>query len=478
MVILMIIVFLIGYIAIAFEHTLNTNKAAPALLLCAFMWTLYIFYAPTYLPTTEEFQHFAADPSVAHLTSFDKIISYVTTVQIIEHIGDVSEILFFLMGAMTIVELIDVHGGFNIITSRITTKKKKKLLWLLTGITFIMSAILDNLTTSIVMVMLLRKLIANYKERWLFACIIIIAANSGGAFSPIGDVTTIMLWVKGNVTTAGLLPNLILPSIISVLIPVAIVSRFLKGDLTSKREVPQNAGGNHLDTVRYITTKEQKTIFFLGVGSLIFVPIFKSITHLPPFIGVLLGLGVLWIYTEILYQKKKQIPEHSKARISVVLGRIDIVTILFFLGILMAVAVLQSAGILHEFSIFLAEKIGDVYLINILIGFLSSVVDNVPLVAGAMGMYPLANGELLADPYWMNFAQDGIFWLFLAYCAGVGGSMLIIGSAAGVVVMGLERVNFVWYFKNISFLAALGYLAGAGFFYIQEVWLRPLLIGI
>jgi Na+/H+ antiporter NhaD/arsenite permease-like protein len=475
MVTLMIIVFVAGYLVIALEHPLHTNKAASALLLCALMWTLYVFYAPSYLPGTEAFQHFAADSSVAHLTFFDKIISYVTNVEIIEHTGDIAEILFFLMGAMTIVELIDVHGGFNIITERITTKNKRKLLWLLTLITFMMSAILDNLTTSIVMVMLLRKLIANYKERWLFACVVIIAANSGGAFSPIGDVTSIMLWVKGNVTTAGLIPNLILPSIISVVIPVFIVSRFLKGNLVSIKKTPQKTDDNHLDATCYISNKEQKTIFFMGVGSLIFVPIFKSITHLPPFIGVLLGLSVLWIYTEILYQNKKQIPEHSKARISVVLGRIDIATILFFLGILMAVAALQSAGILQEFSVFLAEKIGNVYLINILIGLLSSIVDNVPLVAGAIGMYPLATGDMLTDPYWINFAQDGIFWLFLSYCAGVGGSILIIGSAAGVVVMGLEKVNFIWYLKNISLLALLGYLSGAGFFYIQEAWIRPLL---
>ncbi len=469
MTVFMIILFLVGYMAIAMEHSLKTNKAASALLLCALLWTVYMFYAPAILPEMPEFQHFANNPANGHLSLFEKMVAFVTGVQIIEHVGDVAEILFFLMGAMTIVELIDVHGGFSIITDRITTRNKKKLLWLLAAITFFMSATLDNLTTSIVMVMLLRKIIGNFKERWLFASIIIISANSGGAFSPIGDVTTIMLWVKGNVTSLGLIPNLIVPSLISLLVPLLIVSRILKGEITSRRPVPASGKSTHLNACDYITKGEQKTIFFMGVGSLIFVPIFKSITHLPPFIGVLFGLSLLWIYTEILYHKKKHVPEHSKARISVVLGRIDIATILFFLGILMSVAVLQCAGILHDFSLLLAEKVGNVYIINILIGILSSVVDNVPLVAGAIGMYPLDPTPLSA------FGTDGVFWMFLAYCAGVGGSILIIGSAAGVVVMGLERVNFVWYLKNISGLALAGYLAGAAFYVIQEEIIVPFL---
>ncbi len=472
MTILMIILFLVGYAAIAMEHSLKVNKAASALLLCVCLWTVYIFYAPVILPSSAEFVHFAGDASNEHLSLFEKMMAFVTGQQIIEHIGDVAEILFFLMGAMTIVELIDVHGGFSIITDRITTKKKKKLLYLLAVITFFMSAILDNLTTSIVMVMLTRKLIGNFKERWLFACVIIIAANSGGAFSPIGDVTTIMLWVKGNVTTAGLIPNLFIPAVLSTLIPLLIVSRLLKGELTPQRENSASGETKHLNAARYISKKEQKTIFFMGVGSLVFVPVFKSVTHLPPFIGVLFGLSLLWIYTEMLYASKKQIPEHSKARISVVLGRIDISTILFFLGILMAVAALQCAGILSDFSIYLAENVGNIYVIDILIGLLSSIVDNVPLVAGAMGMYPLDPAPLSA------FGIDGVFWMFLAYCAGVGGSILIIGSAAGVVVMGLERVNFVWYLKNISGLALLGYLVGAAFFVLQEEVIIPFFAGM
>ncbi len=472
MVFLMIILFLVGYMAITMEHPLKINKAASALLLCALLWTVYIFYAPEILPGSSEFLHFAANTSNEHLSLFEKMMAFVTGKQIIEHIGDIAEILFFLIGAMTIVELIDIHGGFSIITDRITTKKKKQLLWLLAVITFFMSATLDNLTTSIVMVMLLRKLIGNFKERWLFACIIIIAANSGGAFSPIGDVTTIMLWVKGNVTTAGLIPNLFIPAVLSTLIPLLIVSRLLKGEITMRRQLPDSNETAHLNVSRYISPKEQKTIFFMGIGSLVFVPVFKSVTHLPPFIGVLFGLSLLWIYTEILYANKKQIPEHSKARISVVLGRIDIVTILFFMGILMSVAALQCAGILSDLSSFLAEKVGNLYVINILIGILSSIVDNVPLVAGAMGMYPLDPTPLSA------FGIDGVFWLFLSYCAGVGGSILIIGSAAGVVVMGLERVNFIWYLKNISGVAFLGYLTGAAFFILQEEVIFPFFAGI
>ncbi len=459
--ILMIILFLLGYTCIAMEHSINVNKAASALLLCALLWTVYILNINSDIL------------GLSSATSHEDLIRHVTGVQIIEHLGDVASTLFFLMGAMTIVELIDVHGGFSIITNRITTRNKKELLWMISFITFFMSAILDNLTTTIVMVMLLRKLVSDQKERWIFACIVILAANAGGAFSPIGDVTTIMLWVRGNVTTAGLIPNLFVPSLLSMVVPTLIASRFLRGELAPihvSTEVNPNL------TTNYITPKEQKTIFYMGIGALIFVPVFKSITHLPPFIGVLFGLSILWVYTELMYHRKKQIPESSKARISNVLGRIDLTTILFFLGILMAVAALQCAGILHDLSIFLEDHIGNVFVIDIVIGILSSIVDNVPLVAGSMGMYPLASAaEVAADSSLAVFAQDGVFWLFLAYCAGVGGSILIIGSAAGVVVMGLEKVSFGWYLKRISGLALVGYLAGALFFVLQELYLRPLL---
>ena len=459
--ILMIILFLLGYTCIAMEHSINVNKAASALLLCALLWTVYILNVnPEIL---------GLNPATPH----EDLIRHVTGVQIIEHLGDVASTLFFLMGAMTIVELIDVHGGFSIITNKITTRKKKELLWLIAFITFFMSAILDNLTTTIVMVMLLRKLVSDQKERWIFACIVIMAANAGGAFSPIGDVTTIMLWVRGNVTTAGLIPNLFIPAVLSIVVPTLIASRFLKGELAP---ISVSNQSNANATANFITPKEQKIIFYMGIGALIFVPVFKSITHLPPFIGVLLGLSILWIYTELMYHKKSQIPESSKARITNVLSRIDLTTILFFLGILMAVAALQCAGILHDLSIFLEEHIGNVFVIDIVIGILSYIIDNVPLVAGSMGMYPLATAaQVAADPSLAVFAQDGILWMFLAYCAGVGGSILIIGSAAGVVVMGLEKVSFGWYLKRISGLALIGYLAGALFFVVQELYIRPLL---
>ena len=453
MVLLMICLFVLGYVAIATEHQIHVNKAATALILCSLLWTIYIFYAPA-LNT----------PVGVHV---QKTTEYVTKVELIEGVGEVAEILFFLMGAMTIVELIDVHGGFNIITRRITTKNKKTLLCILTGITFIMSAVLDNLTTTIVIVMLLRKLVQDQKERWYFAAVVILAANAGGAFSPIGDVTTIMLWVKGNVTTQHLIPELILPSIVAAVLPMLIMSRKLKGDLEYSSEVVESE--SHEPTAaEMVTNKERNIIFYLGIGALVFVPIFKAITHLPPYLGVALGLGVLWVYTELMYHEKgDSIKEEKKARIQKVVKRIDMTTILFFLGILMAVNALSFAGILRELSVWLDKSVGNIYAINIIIGILSSIVDNVPLVAGAMKMYEV-------DAATAYFAVDGAFWLFLAYCAGVGGSILIVGSAAGVVVMGLEKVSFGWYLKEVSLIALLGYLAGALIFILQDTYIMPL----
>lgn len=447
----MICLFVLGYVAIATEHQIHVNKAASALILCSLLWTIYIFYAPA-LNTPVGVQ---------------KTTDYVTKVELIEGVGEVAEILFFLMGAMTIVELIDVHGGFNIITRRITTKNKKTLLFILTGITFVMSAVLDNLTTTIVIVMLLRKLVQDQKERWYFAAVVILAANAGGAFSPIGDVTTIMLWVKGNVTTSHLIPELILPSIVAAALPMVIMSRKLHGSLEESTDVV-DAESHELSVAEMVTNRERNIIFYLGIGALVFVPIFKAITHLPPYLGVSLGLGVLWVYTEIMYHEKgDSIKEEKKARIQKVVKRIDMTTILFFLGILMAVNALSFAGILRELSVWLDESVGNIYAINIIIGVLSSIVDNVPLVAGAMKMYEV-------DPATAYFAVDGAFWLFLAYCAGVGGSILIVGSAAGVVVMGLEKVSFGWYLKEVSLIALLGYLAGALMFIIQDTYIVPL----
>ncbi len=461
MLVLMVVLFLLGYAAIAMEHQINVNKAASALVLCCLLWTIYIFISPDIVANTPEFLTFLSDEFPDEGFSNLAVFDYVTSVQIIEHVGDIAEILFFLMGAMTIVELIDVHGGFSIITDKITVKNKRKLLWIIGLITFFMSAVLDNLTTAIVMTMMLRKMVTDAKDRWIYAGIIIIAANSGGAFSPIGDVTTIMLWVKGNISTSGVIPALIIPSLVSLIVPLLFASKKLTGELTSQSA---DTCSEKNVTQDYITKNERMIIFIMGISCLLFVPIFKTITHLPPFIGVLLGLSLMWIYTEIMYLKKRNMPQDYKATISVILSRIDMTTILFFLGILMAVSALQSAGLLAQMAQWLDVVFDkNIYIVNIIIGFLSSIVDNVPLVAGAMGMYELAEAGA--------YALDGNFWLFLAYCAGVGGSMLIIGSAAGVVVMGLEKISFVWYLKNISLLAMLGYLAGAAVFILSSIYL-------
>ena len=466
-------IFIIGYLAIAMESKLQINKAATALMTAGIIWILYITTSALTVPkvSPDSFSNFLAEnPGVQSLPLLQQCIKYITDVQIIENLGEVSETLFFLIGAMTIVEIIDVHGGFAIITNRITTRRKKELLWIISGIAFFMSAVLDNMTTSIVMIMLVRRIIPNYKERWIFASMIVIAANSGGAWSPIGDVTTIMLWVKGNVTSAPLSMSLLLPCMVSAAVPVALASRMIKGEI-----IPNNTVDPVSTSVeKVITVKERTVIFFLGIACLLGVPVFKSTTHLPPFMGVLLGLSIIWIYTDIMYKHKIHVEERFKHRVTNVLHRIDTATILFFLGILMAVGALTASGILDKAAQFLNEKVHNIYIINTVIGLLSSVIDNVPLVAAATGMYPVVDAATIssaADPAFMSyFAVDGGFWLLLAYCAGVGGSILIIGSVAGVVIMGIEKMNFVWYFKNISLLALIGYFSGIAV-YIAQVFL-------
>jgi len=317
--------------------------------------------------------------------------------------------------------------------------------------------------------MVIRKLIANYKERWVFGSIIVIAANSGGAWSPIGDVTTIMLWVRGNISTSSTIPHLFLPSLISAFIPVLIAQRFLHGNLSQIRATDL---AEENEIIKELKTKERLSILIIGVACLLFVPVFKTITHLPPFVGILFGLGVLWFFTEMMYRRKERIHEDLKLRVTKIVQRIDGTTLLFFLGILLAVDALRYAGILDMVSEGLDKYVGNVYAVNMIIGTLSAIVDNVPLVAGAIAMYPVATDAMVlasSNPeYLTHFTQDGIFWQFLAYCAGVGGSMLIIGSAAGVVVMGLERINFLWYLRVITPMAVAGYLAGAGVYIIQN----------
>ncbi|MDL2221772.1 sodium:proton antiporter NhaD [Parabacteroides sp. OttesenSCG-928-N08] len=471
----MVVVFLVGYLCIALEHPLKINKAGTALLTGTILWVMYTYSAHLFIPTisADEFTLFLDGfPDLKSLSFKEQALRFVVDHQVLDSVGEISETLIFLIGAMITVELIDSHGGFLFITNRITTRNKRRLLVLIAGITFFMSAVLDNLTTAIVMIMLIRKLVGNYKERWVFGSIIIIAANSGGAWSPIGDVTTIMLWVKGNISTSSTIPHLFLPSLVSAAVPVLIALRMLHGEVT-----PPNAfvADQDEELQKELKTKEKLSIFILGILCLLFVPVFKTVTHLPPFMGILMGVGILWVFTELMYRRTMRVEEDLKLRLSKIVTRIDGATLLFFLGILLAVDALRCSGILDNFSTWLDSTVGNVYAVNLIIGSLSAVVDNVPLVAGAIGMYPVASEAMVAaaaDPtYLANFMQDGIFWQFLAYCAGVGGSMLIIGSAAGVVVMGLERINFVWYLKHISWMALLGYLAGAGVYILQNLLL-------
>jgi len=446
----MIIVFIAGYLAIALEHPIKIDKAASALVIGGLGWALLamgIFDIIEINTVADKFNHFQDWFEVKYpnkVISEYKFMSY----ELSHHLVDIAEILFFLLAAMTIVELIDAHEGFSIITNKITTNKKVALLWILSFITFFFSAALDNLTTSIVMAALLTKLIKDKEDLWLFAGVIILTANAGGAWSPIGDITTIMLWIGGQVTASNIITSVFLPSVVCTLVPLIYLSFKLKGEI----DRPENMVLT--EHKKNPTTKfERNLIFYLGVCGLLFVPIFKTITHLPPYVGILLSLGVLWITTEILHKSKN---DEQKSALSVigVLKKVDVPTIFFFLGILLAVASLQSAGQLDIVATYLDKQFnGDIYVINMIIGLLSSIVDNVPLVAGAMGMYEI---EAVGD-----FAVDGVFWEFLAYCAGTGGSVLIIGSAAGVAIMGILKIDFIWYLKNISFLALLGYMAGA-----------------
>lgn len=437
---LIVAIFVLGYFLIAIESLTKINKAAIALLMFVGCWTIFMFDPGQYLAAAVG----------------DKIPAVVSEV-IEKHLGSTSTTLFFLMGAMTIVELVDQNGGFNFVRDLMRTKNKRGLLWRIAWMTFILSAILDNLTTSIVMIMILRKLVYDHKDRLIYASLVVIAANSGGAFSPIGDVTTIMLWNKGLITAAGVIKEILIPSIVSMVIPALILQYSLKGELKCDN------GAKATGAVSDLTVRQRKTIFFLGVGGLIFVPIFKSITHLPPFVGILLVLGVLWTTTEIFYRHLGHAEEKGamQKRVTNMLSRIDMGTILFFLGILMAVACLETIGVLTSLGTGLNTAFsGNHFMVTGIIGVLSSIVDNVPLVAGCMGMYPVAE---IGD-----FAQDGIFWQLLAYCAGVGGSMLIIGSAAGVVVMGLEKITFGWYMKHITWIAFVGYMAGIFVYYLQR----------
>ena len=416
-----IVIFILGYFAIAFEHNININKAATALVTGVLCWTVYILFTPN-----------------------KQVVSH----QLMEHLGELAGILFFLLGAMTVVELIDAHDGFEVITERIKTKSAVKLLWIIGGLTFFLSAVLDNLTTTIVIVSLLRKLIDNKEQRLFFVGITVIAANAGGAWSPLGDVTTTMLWIGNQITAGQIIKMLFLPSVVCLLLPLIIVSFRLKGVIQ-----PSSKNTNHTLRPKF----ERTLVFCLGIGILLFVPIFKTATHLPPFMAILFGLGVLWIATEILH-KQKDDDEKDSLTVARALQRIDTPSILFFLGILISIAALQATGQLTQLAQWLTATVKNETAIVTGIGLLSAVVDNVPLVAAAQGMYSLT-----------QYPTDHFFWEFLAYTTGTGGSALIIGSAAGVAAMGMEKITFVWYLKKISWLALIGFFGGAGVYLLMNL---------
>ena len=419
---LVITTFVIGYIAIVLEHKIKLNKAASALITGVLCWIIYIVFIPEKQLINE---------------------------QLTGHLGELSGIVFFLLSAMTIVELIDSHDGFNLITDRITQTNKKTLIWIVGFITFFLSAILDNLTTTIVMISLLRKLIKDNNDRLLFVGTVVIAANAGGAWSPIGDVTTTMLWIGGQITAFKIILKLIIPSLFCLIVPLIFISFKLKGNVD---RIENNKNIQRIS----LPKNQQKIVLFSGVLILISVPVFKTLTGLPPYMGILLGLGLMWIITEILHGSKE---EEEKQSFTVVhaLRKIDTSTILFFLGILIAISALQSTGILMNLAQFMTASIGNESIIVISIGLLSSIVDNVPLVAAVQGMFDL-----------VQYPPDHYFWEFLAYCAGTGGSTLIIGSAAGVAAMGMEKINFFWYLKKISWLALIGFFSGAIIYILQN----------
>jgi len=432
MYLLLAIAFIIGYIFIALEHPLKIDKAASAILTGVICWVILVLGQNTIFQMPQE-AHFI-DESILH------------------HVGEISQILFFLLGAMTIVELIDTHGGFHIITSKIKTTNRVKLLWVIGIVTFILSSVLDNLTTTIVMAALLKKLMKDQEDIWFFGGIVVIAANAGGAWSPIGDVTTIMLWIGGQVTAGNIIKEVLLPSIVCLVVPLLALTFLKKGNIT---QTANNT--NYQEHQTAASTFEASLILWLGVTGLLFVPVFKTLTHLPPFMGILFSLGVLWVVTELIHKNKPTEHRHNLSVASVI-RKVDTPSVLFFLGILLAVASLQTGGHLLLVANWLNDTFGNIYMINIIIGLISSIVDNVPLVAGAMGMYPLS-----------LYPQDHEFWELLAYCAGTGGSSLIIGSAAGVAIMGILKIDFIWYLKKISWLAILGYLAGVLTYYILNL---------
>lgn len=457
---IIISVFIAGYLCIALEGVTKVNKAGVALFMSVVCWGIYMLCADTYA------SQFYPQELASYLAEGGKsAMGFITENVFSKHVAETCETILFLMGAMTIVEIVDSNGGFNFVTRRLKTDSHKKLLWKTVIITFFLSALLDNMTTCIVMVMVLKKLVADKQARVFYAGIVIIAANAGGAFSPIGDVTTIMLWIKGCVSTTGIIKGLFLPSLISVVIPTLIMTPMLKkytlipAVQTSHLHADKNPG---------FPRKARVSIFCIGVFGLMLVPVFRSVTGLPPFVGVMGVLAILWITTEIMIRHNKRLLKiENEVRVSSIIKKIDMSTILFFLGILLTVSSLQETGTLNAFGLWLNDTFGSVYIVNTLIGVMSSIVDNVPLVASAMGMYNIEPAGTIGTM--QAYCQDGVFWELLAYCAGTGGSMLIIGSAAGVVVMGLENISFGWYLKRFTWIAFVGYISGIIAYWLQSM---------
>ncbi len=453
---LMLILFVIGYGFIMFEHVNHVNKAATALLMSALMWALFSIGGSDILNLGYSS---AWTNYVKELGSLAEIKEFIAHHALLENLAETSSILFFLLGAMTIVDLVDRYQGFRIITNKINSSSATRLLWIISLLTFFMSAILDNLTTTIVIITVLRKLLTDKEKRWIFASVVVVSANAGGAWSPIGDVTTIMLWIGSQLTAGHIIGSVLFPSLINVVVATFLFSLLTKGQ-TIRPVLPDE------ETEVFTTPHERMFMLITGILALVSVPIFKTITHLPPYLGMLLGLGVLWVMND-RYLRHRPHEDRRRFNVSHVIKSVDIPTVLFFLGILSAVGALQAAGHLDLMANYLDDHVKNIYVINFIIGVVSSIVDNVPLVAASMGMYHIAGAE--ATGYMANFIQDGNFWSFLAYCAGTGGSILIIGSAAGVAAMGLENINFMWYLKKVSLIAFLGYLAGAVAFYLQSI---------
>lgn len=449
-------IFVVGYLLIALEHPIKINKTASALLTGVLCWTLFVLGGPSdTLQQSAAYVGFINDLRT-HATDFAILTAQqIHTEYVVEslghHLNEIAQILFFLMGAMTIVELVDAHQGFRFVTDRINTQNPKRLLWIICIVTFFLSAVLDNLTTTIVMVSLIRKLIHKKDMRLFFAGMIIIAANAGGAWSPIGDVTTTMLWIGGQISAGAIIVNTFVPSLVCMLVPLVYLNFTLKGTLGER-------DGHTTDHIH--ASNNSNLMLFIGLAALISVPVFKTYTHLPPYLGMMLGLGAIWVASELI---NPDADENMKKHFSAAhaLSRIDMPSVLFFLGILLAVGALQSMGTLQSFATWLDTSLGDNRIIITLIGILSSIVDNVPLVAASMGMYS-------TDVY----PQDHMIWEYLAYCAGTGGSILVIGSAAGVAAMGMEKLDFIWYLKRISLLALMGYFAGAAVYLVQYAILQ------